>query len=167
MLFFYNKGTGAWASGRLDGIGAFSSLASGTIPKGWTHVVVAGNRVFFYNADATGTSTNAMTGVLDGVGGFTSKQNYGFATNWTHVAATRNGDLVFYDSASGEGMTGRLDAEAKWVLFDGDVAFGRGWTRVAGGGTRSLLFYDHKTGKAAGGYLTAKGEWRRTVGYTG
>ena len=163
-LLFYNKATGARASGWIDSTGTFHQVETGGFSAGWTHIVAAGSRVLFYKANNTPGSISA-TGVFDAEGRFTQKTNGGFATNWTHLAGTRNGGFLFYDKRTGKGMSGRLDADARWVLFDGDVGFDKGWTQDTGAGARSAVFYNRKTGKPIGDYTPATKRWRQTVSY--
>ena len=171
MLLFYNYVTGAWGSGLLTGNGLYTHVTGGTFATGWIKIVAAGNRVFWFNPNAPAGTTNAATGVGDATGHYTHKENYGFDPGWRRFAGTRNGGFLI-SNFLGKGMTGRLDAEARWVLFDDDVDFSTSsptWETspvvVAGGGTRSVLFYNQNTGQAVGGYLNGQGKWTRTVRY--
>jgi hypothetical protein len=166
VLFFYDTANGAWAGGRLGPTGVddeigFEQGASGNFGADWTHVVAAGRRVLFYHR----SSGLGQTASVDDLGGLTQGQSYPFGAGWTHVAGTRNAGLLCYNRTTGKGMTGRLDAEARWSRYARNIDFGTGWTHVTGAGARSLLFYNKRTGKGVGGYLTDAGQWRKTTTY--
>lgn len=174
VLLFYNKATGAFASGWLDGTASFQPTQTGFFDAGWSHIVAASNRVLFYKAGTVGS--NAATGLFDSQGRFTQTNNYGFAGDFTSLAGTRNGGFVFYNRLTGLGMTGRLDPTGAWRLYDGNVNFGKGWTHVTGVGGRTLvtgalsrgvLFYNRNTGSGLGGYLAGAGKWVPSAAYDG
>jgi hypothetical protein len=67
--------------------------------------------------------------------------------------------LLFYNAASGESATARLDGAGTYTFVGSLSGFARGWSRITGVSTGGVLFYNASTGEGATARLDNAGTY--------
>jgi len=67
--------------------------------------------------------------------------------------------LLFYNAASGEGATARLDSAGTYGFVGSIPGFAKGWTHITGTANGGLLFYNASTGDGATARIDSAGTY--------
>ncbi len=67
--------------------------------------------------------------------------------------------ILFYNAATGDGATSRLDGDGAYEFVGAIPGFSTGWTHIRGTANGGLLFYNASTGEGAVSRLNDAGEY--------
>jgi len=67
--------------------------------------------------------------------------------------------LLFYNAASGESATARLDSAGTYLFVGSIPAFATGWTHITGTASGGVLFYNASTGDGATARIDSAGTY--------
>jgi hypothetical protein len=174
LLMFYRPGsgnTGVAVTGRLDANGNYFDLATHTGFDFWTHIVPVGTTsglVLFQEQP----SRKAAVGLVGTDGSFADKNNQPDAPFTPVVVSTRDGILIFYQSASENGVnfglaqTGRLAANGSFVPLSEPRRLDY-WSHVVPTIDGLVLFSLADEGIAATARLSPEGAFQDLKGFTG
>ena len=136
-ILFYNNKDGYVETGFVDDTGFSQSTPRASFTSGFTNIAAAGHSLlFFYGVDGLAELVRLRRGENFKI--LKSWLPRVFNPRWTHVIGGSNGLLLFYQSSSGEGVTGGFiagfkDGEAEFRnLKNYGMNFSDGWTHIVG-----------------------------------
>ena len=86
-----------------------------------------------------------------------------FAIAWLVFSIAHSAQIgasvLFYNAASGEGATARLDNAGNYTFVGNIPGFSKGWTHIVGTAGGGLLFYNAASGEGATARLDNAGNY--------
>lgn len=152
-LFYYNRNSGLAAVERIGDDGSHVTLASLTLPAGYTQVTPAGvdGLVLLYN-QSTGASRVMR---VEASGALTSLRPFSLSAGWSHIVES-GGLLYFYNASNGTGAILESDLAGNFTQHRTLSGGTLGWTHITGA-DGMLMFYQRGTGAALTARLTREG----------
>ncbi len=127
-----------------------------------------GNLLFYKQGDGVGeVGSLEQNGSIHSLQRFPdSNGNLAFRKGWTHIVPGSPEFILFYDSTTGDGASGKLDSEGSFATLKSLSGFKLNWSHIVRVGDCLFLLYNSVTGGGAIGRLDGDGSFKTLRDYS-